>query len=164
MKTPPLKLEEIYNQTLSELLAAEKKYAKIFEQMASAAFIDELRKGISAEATEIDSHIDRLTQVISIQKLKVSRVTSAIDDELMKMSKEVCGFIKQQSVLKDIQILHCAKTILAYKIAAYESLYLMAKAIGKDHAFMLLEQSFKDNQNTYGYLTQISQNILYPRS
>lgn len=162
MKTPPLTLKEVYLQTLSEVYAAEKKYMKCFQQMAEAAYTDELRSAISPEGTELENHLSRLSQIMEAMNLKTSRITASLDDELLVLGKEVCGFQKQQSVLKDIQILQTATQLVQIRIAAYESLYLMAMALKMDNASVLLEQCFKDYKNTVAYMSQIAQNIIYP--
>ncbi|TDO23928.1 DUF892 family protein [Pedobacter duraquae] len=162
MKTPPLTLNEVYLQTLSEVYAAEKKYMKCFQQMAEAAFTDELRSAINPEGTDLENHLSRLTQIMETANLKTSRITSALDDELLVMGKEICGFQKQQSVLKDIQILQVATQLVQIRIAAYEALYQMATALKIEKAAVLLEQCFKDYKNTVAYLSQIAQNIIYP--
>ena len=162
MKTPPLNLKEVYINAIAELYAAEKKYEKAFEQLSLTAHTPELGSALSPERTEIEQHISRLAIIMEPLKLKPSRITNAIDDELLKLSKEASGFAKQQSVLKDIQLLHCARSIQHHKIAAYESLYLMAQAMKKEPAAALLEQSLKDNINTERYLVQLAQNVIYP--
>lgn len=164
MKTPPLYLNEVLSNTISELYATEKKYLKSFEQLAAAAHTDELRTALSPTGTEIETHISRLSQILDLLKLKPSRISTAIDEELLKMAKEVSGFKKQHSIIKDIQLLQCAKMIIHVKIAAYESLFLMASTRKIEAAATLLEQSLKDNKNNAAYLSQIEQNILYPQA
>ncbi|RZM30006.1 MAG: DUF892 family protein [Pedobacter sp.] len=162
MKTPPLTLKEVFVQTLSEVYAAEKKYMKCFQQMAEAAYTDELRSGINPEGTELENHFSRLSQVMEIMSLKPSRITSSLDDELLVLGKEVSGFQKQKSVLKDIQILQGANQLMQIRIVAYESLYLMAAALKIEKGASLFEQCYKDYKNTVAYLSQIAQNIIYP--
>lgn len=162
MKTPPLNLSEVFNQSLIEMFAAEKKYLKAFEAMAQTAFTPELGSALSPESIDIESHSSRLQLIMESQRLKTSRVTSTLDDELLKSAKEVAGFTKQKSILKDLQLLHTGKTILEIKTGNYEMLYLMATELKLTQPASLLEQSFKDLQNAISYLKQISQNIIYP--
>jgi hypothetical protein len=76
--------------------------------------------------------------------------------------KEVSGFTKQKSILKDIQLLHTGKTVLEMKAGSYEVLYLIALELKLTQQASLLEQSYKDLENCISYLKQISQNIIYP--
>ncbi|MGY4384735.1 ferritin-like metal-binding protein YciE [Pedobacter sp. UYP24] len=164
MKTPPLNLLEVISNTVSELYATEKKYLKTFEQLADASHTDELRAALSPAGTEIENHISRLSQIMDLLKLKPSRISAEIGEELMKMAKEVSGFKKQQSVIKDIQLLQCAKMIILVKIGVYESLHFIASTRKMEAAALLLEQTLSDNKNTAAYLCQIEQNILYPQA
>lgn len=164
MKTPPLNLLEVYTKTIAELYAAEKNYEKAFKELSDTAFTPELATALSSENTGIEQHISRLAMIMEPLKLKPSRITNAIDDELLKFSKEASGFAKQHSVLKDIQLLHCARSIQHQKIAVYQSLFLMATAMSSEPAAALLEQAFKDNVNTDGHLAQLAQNVIYPEA
>ncbi len=164
MKTPPLNLLEVISNTVSELYATEKKYLKTYAQLADAAHTDELRAALSPAGTEIENHITRLSQILDLLKLKPSRISSEIDEELIKMAKEVSGFKKQHSIIKDIQLLQCAKMIIHVKISAYQSLHFIASIRKMEAAALLLEQSLNDNKNSAAYLCQIEQNILYPQA
>ncbi|TDQ08210.1 DUF892 family protein [Pedobacter metabolipauper] len=162
MKTPPLSLTEVFNKLLAERFAAEKKYIKSFTEMSDAVLTDELHKALSPEQTDQENHLSRLSLILESQKLKAGRITAVIDDELLKMSTEVCGFMKQKSIMKDIQILHCVQVIEQIKITNYDALYQIALELKLEQAAELLEQTLKDNKNTQAYLSQIAQNIIYP--
>jgi ferritin-like metal-binding protein YciE len=162
MKTPPLNLSEVFNHYLVEMYAAEKKYIKSFEAMAQTTLTPELGTALSPESINSESHLSRLQLIMESQRLKTIRVTSPLDDELLRTTKEVAGFNKQRSILKDIQLLHTGKTILQMKAGNYEVLYLLALELKLTQQASLLEQSYKDLQNAVAYLKQISQNIIYP--
>jgi ferritin-like metal-binding protein YciE len=162
MKTPPLNLSEVFNHSLVEIFAAEKKYNKSFEAMMQTAYTAELGTALSPESIGMDNHASRLQLIIESQRLKSSRITSTLDDEMLKRAKEVSGFNKQKSILKDIELLHTGKAILEMKAGSYEVLYFLATELKLTQPASLLEQSFKDLQNAISYLKQISQNIIYP--
>jgi ferritin-like metal-binding protein YciE len=162
MKTPPLNLSEVFNHTLIEMFAAEKKFSKGFESMSLTAFTPELATALSPDSVSTEEHLSRLQLIMDFQKLKATRITSTLDDELLKNIKEVAGFTKQKSILKDLQLLQTGKIVLEIKAGSYESLYLMALELKLTQPAALLEQSYKDLQNGIAYLKQISQNIIYP--
>lgn len=130
--------------------------------MSQTTLTPELGTALSPESFNGESHVSRLQLIIDFQKLKTIRITSTLDDELLKRMKEVAGFSKQKSILKDVQLLHTGKTILEMKAGNYEILYLLALELKLTQPASLLEQSFKDLQNAIAYLKQISQNIIYP--
>lgn len=162
MKTP-FTLTEIYYQRLNDLLIAEKKYLKCFQKLAAASFTDELRSGLSPASTDQEQHIDRLQQCKVLAKLKGTGSLPVLDELLLGQANEALKATTKHTLSRDIEILHCSQTILNVKIAVYQALQRMAAALGQDHAALLLEQCVKDHQNSSGYLTQISHNIIYPK-
>ena len=162
MKIPPNSLLDVFNEMTLEIHATEKKFVKLFEQFYNLAFTEELRSSLSPERNELELHIDRLAQVLKSLKLRPHRISSSIDEALLTIGKDVCGYKKQQSKEKDVQILHVAKLITYHKISLYGSMEQMAKALKLDNTAKLLAQSLEDNKNAGAYFTQIEQNILYP--
>lgn len=162
MKNPALNLSTIFHNSLADLYLAEKKYLKCFEQMVKASSTNELRRALSPAGTEIENHISRVQLVMKIVKIKPSKLVSKIDQELLNLAKEATRSFKEDSLSRDIQILKCAKTINLVRAGYYESIYLMASAQNLEPVIPLMEQCFKDNHNTAGYLSQIEQNIIYP--
>lgn len=162
MKTPPNSLSDVFNEMMLELHASEKKFIKLFEQFSDLALTDELRSSLSPTRNELEQHVERLAQVLGSLKLRPHRLSSTINEAFLALGKEVCGYKKQQSREKDVQILHVAKIITYHKLSLYGSLEQMAIALGKGDAAKLLEQTLEDNKNAGAYLTQIEQNILYP--
>lgn len=157
---PPL--TDIYTKRLNELLTAEKKYLKSFLKMATAALTEELRRGLSPSLTDQERHIERLQQCKALVRLKGAAPLPELDVLLLAQAEKALKTSTKQTLSRDIEMLHCSQTILSVRITVYQSLQHMAMALQQDHAALLLEQCFKDNQNSSGYLTQISQNIIYP--
>lgn len=155
-------LTNIYTKRLNELLTAEKKYFKCFLKLSAAAFTEELRRGLSPALTDQEQHIERLQQCRALINVKGTAPLPELDELLVVQANKARKAYTKDTLSRDIEILHCSQTILNVKIAAYQSLQQMAVALQQDHAALLLEQCFKDHQNSSGYLAQISQNIIYP--
>ena len=162
MKTPPNNLSEVLNEMLLTCHASEKKYTKLFEQFSELALTEELRACLSPARNELDQQIERLALILKSLKLRPHRISSATDEALLELGKEVCGYMKQQSVHKDAQILHVAKLITYQKIALYGSIELMARSLKMDETAVLIAQSLEESRNAGAYFSQIEQNILYP--
>jgi len=159
-KNNSLTLTEIYKGMLAEQLAAEKKYQKLFSKMPASVQTDELKSAIAPNATDIESHISRLSRAMESVKQKSQTQVPAIDETMLESLKQSVG--KGSSLVKDTGILHTLLAIFNLKVARYESLQRMATAIDQAEYALLLEQCGKDNQNTAAYLNQIAQNIIYP--
>ncbi|MET1054157.1 MAG: DUF892 family protein [Pedobacter sp.] len=161
MKNSVPNLTETFKTMLSEQLAAEKKYFKILDKLTKAVYTDELQLAISPGETDIESHISRLSRAMAAVKQKAQVASSAIDEELLNTLKTAAAG-KTTSLAKDLTLLEIFKLIYTLKVCRYDSLYRMAAVLGHEEYAMLLEQCSKDNQNTYAYLNQISQNVVYP--
>lgn len=160
IKTDAVNLTENFKTMLSEQLAAEKKYSKFFEKLPKSIYTDEMRLAISPAETDIESHISRLTRAMASLKQKPQAASSGIDEEMLQNLKATAG--KGTSLGKDMELLEILKLIYTTKVSRYDSLYRIAAALGQEEYAMLLEQCSRDNQNTYAYLNQISQNVIYP--
>lgn len=156
-------LENIYSEKLSEMLVAEKKYMLCLEKLSAAALTDELRIALSPDSSDQRLHIERLQLCFEIQKVKKTGIISALDQYFFEHLKDVVKG-KVPSLQKDISLLHSSQLIFQRKIQGYTSLQQMAIALGVEQSAQLLEQCFKDDQNAYNYLVQVSQNIIYPNA
>lgn len=162
MKTPPNNLQELFKDLTLQIHASDKKYAKLFSQFSELAYIDELRSSLSPSRNTLEEQNDRLAQILKLLNLRPSRILTEMDETLLALGKEVCGYHKQQSSHKDVQILHTAKLITFHRISTGSSIENMAKSLGLDQISQLLTQSLTDNRNAAAYFMQIEQNILYP--
>lgn len=156
-------LENIYLEKLSEIFVVEKKYILCLKKLSAAALTDELRMGISPDSSDQHLHIERLKLCLEIKKSKKAGAISTLDQHFFEHCKDVVKG-KVPSVEKDISILHISQQIFQRKIQSFSSLQHMAIALGEEQSALLLEQCFKDDQNAYNYLVQVSQNIIYPKS
>jgi ferritin-like metal-binding protein YciE len=162
MKNVSPSLTDVFKTMLAEQLAAEKKYQKLFDKLPKLIHTDEIRLAISPGETDIESHISRLTRTMQAMKYKTAPALPGLEEELQKTLKSAAG--KGASLLKDLQMLEVLKPIYILKVARYDSLYRMSATLELEEYALLLEQCSKDNQNTYAYLNQISQNVIYPET
>ena len=162
MKTPPNNLQDIFKELVLQMHASEKRYMKLFSQFSELAYTDELRSCLSPSRNTLEEQTDRLAQVLKLLQLRPSRIITEMDETLLTLGKEVCGYQKQQSPHKDIQILYAAKLINYNRISTGSSIEQMSAALGLDQISPLLAQSLEDNRNAAVYFMQIEQNILYP--
>lgn len=156
-------LEIAYLKKLGGMLAAAEKCVSCLEKLSAAAFTDELRMGLSPASSDQLLHIQRLKQCLNLKKGKKTKDVAVLDQLLLKMGKDVVKG-KIPSLEKDLNLVHTGQQIFQQKIQGYISLKQMAVALGTEQSAVLLEQCFKDEQNAYNYLLQISQNIIYPKA
>lgn len=161
MKTPPNNLKNAFDTLLVASLAAELKYAKLFEKFSAFAQTAELAAALSPARNEFEQQIERLRLLVKQLKLRKVRECGQVDEVFLAMGKDVFGYKKQLSLYKDIQIIGIAKQITYHRIANCSTLDAMAASLGSDNAG-LLKQSCEEIRNSAGYFYQIEQNILYP--
>lgn len=162
IKTQELTLNHIYHQELAELLRREKKFAKFFLKLGDKSQVKELKTALSPEQTDIQQLIERLKQGVSLHKQKGKIINQQFDDATLNCGTSILK-LKTADIFTDIRILHYTQQIFIFRIGAYQILCDLAKALQQDQALVLLEQSLKDIQNHYGYLIQISGNVVYPQ-
>ena len=163
MKAGPQNLMTAYATRLKALLATQQRSKKCLSKLSFAAFTDELRTGLSPDSFDMPEHTWRLKQCVRLAGLKAS---GAVEDAVATLlNQEAVLALKSgrmPSVMRDLQLLHSGLKILNMGQCACHELFLMAEALGEDVAATMLEQCWKDYQNAYNYLVQISSNIIYP--
>ena len=162
MKTPPNNLKDIFIESILQAHASSKKYAKLFEQFSELAYTDEIRSALAPSRNTLEEQTERLAQILKLLQLRPSRILNEMDETLLTKGKEVCGYQKQQSLHKDVQILLLSKLISYHKISIGSSIAEMSRVLGLDQISQLLTQSVSDDKNAAAYFLQIEQNILYP--
>lgn len=164
MKILPNNLQEQFNAILTEWHATEKKLGKGLSQLSAIVHTDELRRGIAPESTSHNEQLERMAILLERMKLKSSRVSDPLSEELIKMIKETAGYKKQQSLLKDAQILHLGMQVFYHRVAVYTSMHQMLTVLQLTKEAELIAQSLSESKDNAGYLMQIGQNIIYPQA
>lgn len=162
MKTPPNNLQEVLQNMLTETQASGIKYEKLFKEFSDLAHTDELRSCLSPDRNDMEEQNSRLLLCMQALQLRPSRIIADLDETLLAIGKEVCGYKKQQSFHKDIQILQSAKSICLQRVGSYSSMEQIANSLKLDKIESLLAASLEDSRNAVAYFIQIEQNILYP--
>lgn len=162
-KTEQFTLNDLYYQQLAGLLTVEKKFLKCFQTLNTKSHIEELKSALSPQGTEFPQLIERLTQCLTLFKEKGQKLNNEYAAVLISSANSIPRTNKPDIII-DTTIIHHAQQIFMYRIGAYQILYSLAQTIKQHQAAVLLEQSLKDNQNHYAYLTQIAANIIYPKA
>ena len=160
MNTVAKDLQDLYQQQLINLVAAEKQHIKSITKISKAVLTDELKTALNTEITDIQQHLERLQ--LSKKTLKNKPTLKAEATNLLTQAVEDYPKTRNPSLPLDIRVVRYLQDTFMLKITAYQQLRLIATALGQNRAAELLEQSASDNQNNYAYLQQISANIIYP--
>lgn len=155
-------LLQLYYYRLKVMLYSEKQTLKCLTKLSNAALTDELRKGLSPASFDQQQHIDRLKLCLKHVKGMDAKESDKAASILITQAELARKSSRAPSVSRDLQLLHSGLSILNVSQCSYHELYLMAGVLEQQEAAVLLEQCWKDVQNAYGYLVQISANIIYP--
>jgi ferritin-like metal-binding protein YciE len=156
-----MQLLELYFKNLTERFSAEKKYAQLYNRLNKAVHTDELKKLFAPSETFVEEHIERLALILKSHKL--NKPTSIGEDDQYIMNRSVSLLKKRikSGLEKDISIIQLGTLLYQMTIGHYEQMLQMAKVLEFEIDITFIEQSLKENKNNYGYLLQISANVVY---
>lgn len=151
-----------YLEKLTGMLATEKKYLSCLKKLSAKAFTDELRMGLSPDSSDQQMHIQRLGLCIGQHKIKKAGQLSDTDRALLETATQIARG-KERTLEKDLILLKTGQQIFRRKSETYVKLQKIADSLGFGQSALLLEQCYRDDQNAFNYLLQVSQNIIAPK-
>lgn len=157
MNTAAKDLQDLYQQQLINLVAAEKQHIKSITEISKAVLTDELKTALNTEITDIQQHLERLQ--LSKTTLKNKSTLKSEPVHILTQAVEDYPKIRKPSLPLDIRVVRYLQDVFMLKIAAYQQLHLMATAIGQEQSAQLLEQSANDIKTAtpiYGRFQPIS--------
>jgi len=142
-------LENTLTHELTDLLSAEKQFAKLLTQVAKAADSD------AVKAMAQEHHAETLQQIENLQAAfqalgakpergKVCKAAQGLVEENTSTLKEE----KPQGALKDVALISGSLRVEHYEIAGYTSALAVAKALGQREVAQLLQANLKQEQAT----------------
>ena len=159
MAKEPKKLDELFHETLKDILFAEKKILATLPKMAKAAQTDELRAAFEKHESETKDHVERLEKVFAaIDKKPQGKSCAAIigiTDEGAEIMKDYKG-----SPALDAGLLAAAQAVEHYEISRYGTLIAWAEELGLDDAVTLLEKTLEEEKATDQALTEIAKTAI----
>lgn len=148
-------LEDLFGETLRDVLHAERQLLRTLPRMAKAARSDELRKAFENHAEETETQIERLEQVFEILGKPVRAKTCDAMIGLIEEAKEAMTEFKNSPPL-DAALTAAAQTAEHYEIARYGTLKAWAGQLGLEKAKEILEETLREEEKTDELLTRIA--------
>ncbi|MGO4175610.1 YciE/YciF ferroxidase family protein [Bosea sp. TAF32] len=154
MATEPKKLDDLFLDTLKDIYYAEKQILKALPKMARAANSPEVRKLFETHRDEIETHVERLTEVFEIlgkaPRGKTCDAIVGIIEEGKSIIEEFEG-----SPAIDAGLVGAAQAVEHYEIARYGTLKTWAGELGLTDAVALLNQTLAEETKTDQLLSKI---------
>jgi ferritin-like metal-binding protein YciE len=148
-------LEDLFEETLKDILYAENKILKALPRMAKAAQSEELKAAFEKHAEETAEHVSRLEQVFEMIEAtprgKKCQAIEGIIEEGAEIMKEFKG-----APALDAGLVSAAQAVEHYEIARYGTLKRWAEMMGLDDAVQLLEETLEEEKNTDATLTELA--------
>ena len=134
---------------LSDLLSAEKQFAKALQTVAKNADSDVLRGLAEEHRAETVQQADTLMQAFTSLDSKPER--GVVCDAAKGLVEEANGTLKEdkpKGVIKDVVLIGSCVRIEHYEIAGYSSAIALAKSLGKKEVVTILQGILKQEQET----------------
>jgi ferritin-like metal-binding protein YciE len=159
MAKKPKTLEDLFHDTLKDILFAEKKILSTLPKMAKAARNPDLKAAFDKHRGETQEHVARLEEVFGlIDKKPQGKSCPAIigiTDEGAEIMEEYKG-----SPALDAGLLSAAQAVEHYEITRYGTLRTWAEELGLDEAVTLLQRTLDEEQATDEALTALAEAVV----
>ena len=148
-------LDDLFEETLKDILYAENKILKALPRMAKAAQSEELKAAFEKHEKETEEHVSRLEQVFEMIEAaprgKKCEAIEGIIGEGADIMKEFKG-----APALDAGLVSAAQAVEHYEIARYGTLKRWAEMMGLDEAVQLLDETLEEEKNTDAALTELA--------
>lgn len=149
-------LEDLFSETLKDVLHAEKQLLRALPKMAKAAHADELRAAFETHADETEVQVERLEKVFELLGKPARGKTCDAMVGLVEEAKEAMSDFKNSPAL-DAALLAAAQCAEHYEIARYGTLKTWARQLGMNEAVKLLDATLQEEGKTDKLLTQLAE-------
>lgn len=152
-------LDELFFQTLRDVLYAERKTLKALPKMERKATDPDLRNALASHRDETESQIVRLEEVFEILG-KPAR--GARCDAMVGLIEEAEGLMADinDAETMDAALISVAQAVEHYEIARYGTLVAWAKQLGHPNAAVLLKQTLDEEYGADKALSRLAEKRL----
>ncbi len=148
-------LQELFEDSLKDILWAEKKLLKALPKMEKNAMSDRLKKAFADHLEETKVHVERLEQCFEDmgQKAKTKKC-----DAMAGILEEANSIIKEteEGAVRDAGIIAAAQKVEHYEIATYGTLAAFAKVLEQESALDLLLKTLEEEKKCDDSLTKLA--------
>ncbi|MDQ2633449.1 MAG: ferritin-like domain-containing protein [Pseudomonadota bacterium] len=148
-------LEDLFHDTLRDILYAEKKILKALPKMAKAAQGKDLKAGFEKHREETEVHVERLQEVFELLGKRAQGKTCPGIDGILEEGEEIMDEFKGTAAL-DAGLISAAQAVEHYEITRYGTLKRWAEELGMKDAAVLLDKTLQEEAATDEALTGIA--------
>ena len=148
-------IEELFVHEISDMYSAEKQMAKALPKLAKAANDQSLQKAFISHLKETENQIARLEKIASLCDFKMKRKKCEAMEGLIKEGSSIIQELDEGSI-RDLALISSAQKVEHYEISGYLSLMKLAKDLGNQKVFALLDRTLSEEEGADETLSHIS--------
>lgn len=148
-------LEDLFHDTLKDILYAERKILKALPKMAKGAEGAEIKAAFEKHRAETEGQVERLEKVFEIFGKRAQGKNCPAIDGILEEGEEILDDYKGMPAL-DAGLISAAQAVEHYEIARYGTLKRWAEMLGLADAAKLLDQSLQEESRTDANLTKLA--------
>jgi ferritin-like metal-binding protein YciE len=152
-------LDDLFEETLKDILYAENKILKALPKMAKAAQSEELKAAFEKHLKETEDQVARLQKVFAMIDVAPRGKKCEAIEGMIEEGAEIMKEFKGAPAL-DAGLVSAAQAIEHYEIARYGTLKRWAEQLGLEDAVELLEETLEEEKNTDEALTELADSAI----
>src|SRR3984885_2776075 len=152
-------LDDLFEETLKDILYAETKILKALPKMAKAAQSEELKAAFEKHLKETEGQVSRLEKVFDMIEVAPRGKKCEAIEGMIEEGAEIMKEFKGAPAL-DAGLVSAAQAIEHYEIARYGTLKRRAEQLGRDDAMRLLDATLNEEKKTDGALTELADTMV----
>jgi ferritin-like metal-binding protein YciE len=152
-------LDDLFEETLKDILYAENKILKALPKMAKAAQSEELKAAFDKHLKETEDQVVRLEKVFAMIDVAPRGKKCEAIEGMIEEGSEIMKEFKGAPTL-DAGLVSAAQAIEHYEIARYGTLKRWAEQLGLEDAVELLEETLEEEKNTDEALTELADSAI----
>lgn len=153
--------EDLFLDSLADMLYAEQQLTKALPKMAKAATHDELREAFESHLVETEGHIEKVKQVFELfDETPWTKKCPAMTG-LIKEAEEIISDNKKSPTINAALVL-AGQKVEHYEIATYGGLREWAKHLDKAEAAEILDEILDEEKSADVKLTELAEDSCNP--
>jgi ferritin-like metal-binding protein YciE len=141
-------LKDTLKHELSDLLSAEKQFAKLLQQVAKQADSQTVKQMAQEHYEQTLAQQENLLKAFAAMGEKPERITCKAAQGLVEEAVSTLKEEKPKGAIKDVVILGGSLRVEHYEIAGYTHAIAAAKALGFREVVTLLSENLKQEKET----------------
>ena len=153
---PVKSLKDLFEETLKDILYAEKAILKALPKMAKKASSEDLAAAFTTHFEETEGQVARLEKIFEILGKPARGKKCAAIEGIIEEAEEIIKEAETETV-RDAGMLAAAQAVEHYEISRYGTLKAWATKLGMEDAAELLDETLQEESATDEKLSELAE-------